>query len=166
MKTFIEPGQLTYHSKFIPLFRAFGDYFEQFRWLLTSCECEWYSDDFKYVPKPGRRSGPAMRPRLMSGAELRRVAAAPRVDFDWGVFTGFDPSTPVDLNHLAVEPWVEFNPAIFDPSRGTQYPGAAVEVVFWDSTHMIVTSDDEDLHRRLRAYFPEARPMPPLPTTK
>lgn len=153
VKTLLEvPGQMTFNTHFTPLFRALGDYLERYLWLLTSVDCQGHSDEFPYRP------GQAL---LLSGVALRRIAAGPSVDFDWGVFSGFPPGSDIDLDHLAVVPWADGNRAIWHPAGGPQYPGAAIEITFWDSTATIITSEDSDLHRRLRERFGDARPMPP-----
>ena len=96
VKTLLEvPGQMTFNTHFTPLFSAFGEYLERHLWLLTDVDCQGHSEDFPYPPG---------EPRLLSGVALRRIAAAPGVDFDWGVLSGFTPGTDIDIKHLAVVP--------------------------------------------------------------
>jgi hypothetical protein len=72
----------------------------------------------------------------------------------------------MDLSRIPVKPWADGNRAVWDPDAGPQFPGAFIEIVCFDSSATIVTTSDEAVHAKLRAYFPEARSMPPLSSWK
>jgi hypothetical protein len=93
---------------------------------------------------------------------LRRLSDEHDPQFTWAVFSGFDPGIPLDLDPLSVEPWAG-NLATLDVTGRPQHPDAKIEIVSFDGGSTLVTGDDREVHRLLRAYFPETIPMPPSP---
>jgi hypothetical protein len=139
-----------------PLFEALGGRQREFQWLVTSWECA----------APHNPAGfpfdEEMPPRVLSGSQITALADGENPQFVWGVLTALDPRRRIDVTTLEAEPWADGNPAVWNPDDGPQFPGAVLEIVCFDSGCTIITSADEDVHRRIRAYFPEAMPMPPL----
>jgi hypothetical protein len=88
-------------------------------------------------------------------------AAANREGFQviWGTFLAFDRQTDVDLREVP-DLNADGDDTLFREDGAPRCPGAVAEIVAFDSSSVIVTSSDAELHRRIRAYFPEARPMP------
>lgn len=154
MKTLLEgPGRMGSYTRLSPLFEALAGTQRQYRWLVTQWECNVYPPEFSWDPE--------VPPRLLSGDSLSLLAGRNDPQFIWGVLSALPPRQHMDVSDLAVEPWADGNPAIWIPEAEPQFPGAALEIVCWDSSCTIVTSSDEDVHRRLLTYFPEAKPLPP-----
>lgn len=138
-----------------PLFEALGGWPRRHSWLLTDWECSPpYPSEFPWDPDSP--------PRLLTGADLTALVDRCDPHFVWGVLSSFVPGTEPDARRLVTQPYADGNSELWLPDGPVQYPGAVTEIVCWDASCAIITAEDEETHRLVRAYFPEAMPMPPL----
>ena len=125
---------MAYHTDLRSVFRAFDGRQREFTWLITNVECIALND----FPMPDLFRRRARSPRLVTVEELSAIIDTADLQFAWGVFSGFKPSSAPDSARLEVEPFADGNEALWSATpRGTkrlQHPGAEVELVCWDSS--------------------------------
>lgn len=140
-------ARMPWYTDLKTVFEVLGGRECEFDWLITELECN-------RLP-PELRDGDAW---LFAGDVLSDLVRRqdPPVQFVWGVLTGFDRATPVDLNRLDIVPSANGNSGFWKGAPRIQYPEAKVELVCFDSSLTMLITADADLTARFRAGFPEA----------
>jgi hypothetical protein len=142
---------MPFYTDMQSVFCALDGQEKEFDWLVTDLDCDSFPAEFEPLNSSWVLAGRTLRDVVMRQSTPTR--------FNWGVFSGFRGGTKVDLARLAVRPYADGNPALWTGRPSIQYPGAAVEIVCWDAKATLLLTADEDLTRRFRAYFPEARDL-------
>jgi hypothetical protein len=145
------PCRMPFYTDLQSVFGAFGGREKDFDWLVTDLDCDSFPLELQPIGSNWVLSG-----RTLSDVVMRQ---APPIQFNWGVLSGFRGGAKVDLAHLQVQPYADGNPTFWGDRPLIQYPGAAVEIVCWDSHATLLLTTEADLTRRFRAYFPEARDL-------
>lgn len=143
--------QMPHHTDLGLVFRALDGRQKEFNWLITNLEVNRHPDDFPYD------SG--HQPRWISGQQLTDIVERNDVQFIWAVLSGFVPDVALDLNNLEVEPFADGNSLLWRKDVAIQHPQAVVEIVCWDSAYTVLLSQDDDLSRRFRNFFPKAKDL-------
>lgn len=128
------------------VFQALGGRQREFNWLITDLECNTFPPGLYWD----------RRPLWFSGQELTALVHSYKVQFIWGVLSGFPPHITVDRQHLVVEPYADGNRELWIAGTTIQHPQATIEVICWDSRATLLLCDNDDLTQRFRAFFPEA----------
>ena len=144
------------------VFKALGGRQNEFNWLITAMEF-------------GNLDGVELPPELtlhlgsttyefpdviwLSGKRLSEIIDVCNLQFVWSVLSGFEPHIVIDPNNLEVYPFADGNSEFWRTGVGIQHPRASVEIVCWDSGCTLLLSKDDDLSRRFREFFPEARDL-------
>ena len=150
----IGSDQMPFYTDLRLVFDGFGGRQKEFTWLITDLEC------FNLGDHSGKlEMDMPMSPILVSGERLTEVVYENKIQFIWGVFSGFHPSIEIDVNNLTVEPFANGNPGFWRNPPQIQHPEATVELVCWDSTSTLLLSEDDDLDIRFRSYFSDARDL-------
>ena len=95
-------------------------------------------------------------PVVIDGGLLNEIIQNHKVQFDWGVFSGFREKIdrlPVDL------PYADGNRDFWGGSPKPQLPGAAVEIVCWDSTCTLFIGVDDGVAAKLKEIYPDIRDL-------
>lgn len=140
------PSRVAYYTDLALVFQALGGRQKGFKWLLTDLECDWMPPVFAAKLNDGLM--------WLSGEELTSIVEQYRIQFVWGILSGFALNTNIDLAHDTY-PYADGNPMFCGESPAVQHPQAIVEIVCWDSTATLLLSKDSDLSARFRAFFPE-----------
>ncbi|HWJ28914.1 MAG TPA: hypothetical protein VNS32_20385 [Flavisolibacter sp.] len=150
-----ETNQFTFHSDLSLVIRPFGDYFQRLNWLITDLWC------FSLEP-PDKKKGIGRLNHedlsiVFSGKELYDLIMSEKIQFIWGVFSGFEGDIPVvkedDL------PYADGNRDIWVRPEDFQLPSAQIEIICWDSSATIVKFKDKAFGYRFLEVFPEAKQM-------
>ncbi len=150
MKILIEgPGRMEPHTRLSLLFDAIGDHLRKLRWLATDWELDRYDAPFAFELRH--------LPLVLEGRELAEFASRHDPQFVWGVLSGFPSDARIEASALQVIPSADGNPDVWNPNMGPQCPGAVMEIVCFDSGSTIVSTEDDSVQARLKAYFPEGR---------
>ena len=125
-----------YYTYMKKLFEAIGNRQTEFNWLITDCIC--YPDD----PKTD-----AMLSKdycWISSDELTEIVGQEDFQWIWAVLSGFDKSVTLeeDYNGFWIKP------------ISMQHPLARIEIVPWDSTMIMIFSDDKNIIDSFRAAYP------------
>jgi hypothetical protein len=145
------PCRMPFYTDLQSVFRALGGREVEFVWLITDLDCDNFPPELQPMNSSWVLSG-----HTLSDVVMRQQ---PPVQFNWGVLTGFRGGSKIDLAHLEAEPHADGNAGLWTGPPRIQYPGASVEIVCWDSHRTLLVTEDEDLTRRFRTYFTEARDL-------
>ena len=67
------------------------------------------------------------------------------LQFIWGVFSGFPKGIDIDISDESKLPYADGNPDLDNKDRAPQHKKSIVEIVAWDSSETIFTSNDQKL---------------------
>lgn len=133
-----------------PMLKSLDGQHRKYNWLLT--DMEGHFGPFWDGKKPHKK------PLIFTGEELHDLGAKFKEEqIPWGVLSGFPKDFPLDLKALLVEPQSENSMSFWQPDAKPQYPGAAVEIVAWDSSFTILISKDRELSAAFKKAFPTAQ---------
>ena len=131
------------------IFESFKIKFEKFNWLLTDIDCS-YTPDRRFNEKA----------IWISGTDLLKLFKKYNdLQFYWGVFSAFPPEVKVELPKESDLPFADGNEDIWEPTGGPQHQDAILELISWDSTHIIFSSKDDDLLKQFRSLFKKAEKL-------
>lgn len=135
--------QMPFITDLVPIFRAFGGREKEYDWLVT--DLVYYASCPEFLVDT---------PIFITGERLSEIVAEKNPgQFVWAVFTGFSKGTRLDLANLKLEPYADGNPEIWRGKPHIQYPGAAVELICWDSTATVLITSDVILTESFRKFF-------------
>lgn len=147
-------ARMPFHTDLRAVFAALGGRQRELRWLVTDVEVGGGLDGMAPDVAEALLAG---GPLWMGGDALTALADAHPVQWIWGVLSGFPPGALPEGEMPDPAPWADGNDAVWRADAEPQHPRATVEIVCWDSSATLLLSRDDDLTRRFRAYFPEAR---------
>lgn len=128
---------------------------KDYNWLLT--DSEWsYSENYLDYFKDYRifgNGGNSLNNYWITGENLTKLANNKEVYFIWGVFSAFDKNETIDLDDIEEEPYADGNPNFWVENPIIQHPKAIAELVFWDSSYILLLSKDDDLTKNFRNTF-------------
>ena len=81
------------------------------------------------------------------------------LQFIWAVFSGFPPEINVDISDDSSLPYADGNQTLWNKKRVPQHEKALVEIVCWDSSETIFTTDDPKLIKLFMSKFTDAREL-------
>lgn len=118
----------TYMDK---VFTSMEDEQMHYNWLITNYECNDYPDskipfnqDYVWI----------------SGEELTEIVTSNKIQFIWGVFSGFKKDVLLSDVLKYSLPYADGNPNFWTKDFNIQHPLAEVEIVPWDSTLVLLIS--------------------------
>ena len=118
-------------------------------------ELEWFGSDMDFNYWPDERLG--HETFWMNGKELKKIAETHDLQFIWGVFSGFKKGTLLsDLPLLNLKygvPWADGNQEIWKSGYQKQIELAIIEIICFDGTETIFTTDDEILIQLIKTQF-------------
>jgi hypothetical protein len=107
---------------------------------------DWYVSELEGSPWPT-----AINHRWLAGEDMAALHSAHEPTFSWGVF---DAVARGERPIIAVPPFADGNEALWaSASYAPQVPGAKFEVVFWDSSAVVVTGLSDSQGEALRMVF-------------
>jgi hypothetical protein len=118
----------TYMDK---VFTSIDDEQLNYNWLITNYECNDYPDskipynqDYVWI----------------SGKELTEIVTSSKIQFIWGVFSGFKKDVLFNDVLKYPMPYADGNPSFWTKDFNIQHPLAEVEIVLWDSALVLLLS--------------------------
>jgi hypothetical protein len=127
--------------------QALGVEPEAYDWLLSDVECN--------KPMPELAAGG----QWLTGNEFSQLLKRAPIQFIWGVLSAVTPGArPV----VDVAPFADGNPDFWRvPECPPQLPGAALEIVCWDSSATLLIGISEEMADRFVHAFPDAKRLTP-----
>jgi len=122
---------------------------EKLNWLITDFECNYLPDD-------------RLKKEIIwiKGFELYKILNKYQdLQFAWGVFSGFSDELDINIADESTLPYADGNPSLLSKDRKPQHDDAVIEIVAWDSSETIFTSDDQGYISSFRGYFPDAEEL-------
>ena len=125
--------------------RTLGVEPEAYDWHLSDVECS--------MSVPELAAGC----QWLTGNELSQLLKRAPIQFIWGVLSAFAPGVrPV----VDVAPFADSNPDFWRiPDCPPQLPGAALEIVCWDSSATLLIGISEEMADKFVHAFPDAKPL-------
>ena len=121
-----------------------------YNWLITNYECNDYPDE----------SIPYNKEYVwISGDELTKIVFNNRIQFIWGVFSGFDKSIQLSDVLKYTLPYADGNPNFWIKDFKIQHPLAEIEIVPWDSGLVLLISKNADIIETFLKKFPMAEDL-------
>ena len=152
MNTLLEGTcRMPYFTDLRLVFEAICGRQREFNWLITDLDYGWLNPE-ENEPPPFAGPGPHWR----TGEELTSLIEQYELQFVWAVLSGFQPGTPLDLEHLTVIPGADGNPGFWVAHPQIQHPLAEVEIVCWDATSTLLLCRDRSIGVSFRQFLPEA----------
>ncbi|CAN7745790.1 hypothetical protein [Paenibacillus sp. LjRoot56] len=154
--------QIQYYTYLGPIFEALQNRQHDYNWLLTDLELNWIPDDFlNYFGEYQVNKGTWDRDNKywISGEQLTNLIGKNKIQFIWGVISGFRKSEKIDINNLSVIPFADGNPGFWKPGATVQHPKAEVEIVCWDSGLTLMISKDQSLVKSFMDFFKDAKDL-------
>lgn len=137
------------------ILNAFNGLEKNYNWLLTDLDWSYpehhldYFEDFRIFDS----SDNCLNSYWITGENLTKLANDNKVYFIWGVFSAFDKNQTIDLGEIKEEPYADGNPDFWGENPKIQHPKAIVELVFWDSSLILLLSKDNTLSENFRNTF-------------
>lgn len=134
---------------------AFNGLEKKYNWLPTDLDWfypEHYLDYFENVRIAGVGDNVASH-YWITGENLAKLANDNEVYFIWGVCSAFDQNLTIDLDEITEEPYANGNPDFWDENPKIQHPQAVVELIFWDSSFILLLSRDSAVSESFRNTF-------------
>ena len=94
----------------------------------------------------------------IAGEDLSNLVKKYNPQFIWGVLSAFDKSINIDINNLLVGLCKWKRRALGTKSKYSA-PSSKIEIVCWDSSLMLLLSNDINIDDKFRNYFKEARDL-------
>lgn len=116
---------------------------EQYNWLITDCECNYYPDS---------RIGNEYD--WVTGNELLEIVSKHDIKFIWGVLSAFSKEIELDeiLSHEF--PYADGYTGFWENPISIQHPLAVIEIVPWDSSLMLIISKYTNVIDEFKSAFP------------
>jgi hypothetical protein len=159
--TIIEgPGRMGFYTDLQCVLGALNGRELDYDWLITDLESNLSASELLPHATELEPSGRESSSWYLSGQELHRLVfdRGSPAQFIWAVLSGFEQGRGIPRQH-EILPYADGNSALWMQPPRIQYPGAAVEIVCWDSSATLLITGVEDLISRFRGYFPEARDL-------
>jgi len=141
-------NKMEYPTDLRIVFEAFGGKQREYNWLLTDIELNYYPEEFIGKKK-----------LFISGDELTEIVNKNDIQFIWCVLTAFNKDIQIDINRLEVKPFADGNMELWNGSPKVQHPLGIAELVCWDSSLTILITEDLELGKRFKKYFPKAQSL-------
>ena len=141
--------QLDFFADMSKITEPFKQTFQKLNWLVT--DLEFISHD----PIPQLNN---YRPSFeFTGQELSKIIQENRIQFIWGVFSGFEGPIPaIPANKL---PYADQNKSLWTTPEEFQISAAEIEIVCWDSSLAILKFKSPTLASEFLKAFPEAKEL-------
>lgn len=137
------------------ILNSFNGLEQKYNWLLTDLDWTYpenyldYFEDYREFEDSNAR----LNNYLITGDKLMQLANNKEVYFIWGVFSAFEKNETIDLDEIKVEPYADGNPNFWVDNPKIQHPKAVVELVFWDSSLILLLSKDDTFSINFRNTF-------------
>ena len=158
----VDSSEVEYYTYLGPIFEAIQNKQNDYNWLITELNTNWIPDNFlNYFDQYTIYEGywdPENR-YLISGTQLTKLIKDHKIQFIWGVLSGFNKSEKIDINSLDVVPFADGNTAFWEVGVSVQHPKAEIEIICWDSTLTLLISKDQSIVKNFKEYFKEARDL-------
>ncbi|MDU0206415.1 hypothetical protein ACYEXS_36090 [Paenibacillus sp. MAH-36] len=154
--------QIQYYTYLGPIFEAIHNRQHDFNWLLTDLELNWIPDDFlNYFEDYEINKGLWDRDNKywISGDQLTNLITNNKIQFIWGVLSGFRKTENIEMKNLSVIPFADGNPELWKPGVTVQYPKAEIEIVCWDSELTLLISNDQSMVKSFMEFFKDAKDL-------
>lgn len=133
---------------------SFNNLHEKYNWLLSDLDGSFpekylnYFTDYRIY-----NNGINGNTYWITGEKLTELANKEDIYFIWGVFSAFDKKEIINLDVLKEEPYADGNPDFWIEEPIIQHSKATIELVFWDSSLILLLSKDEEISRYFRNKF-------------
>ncbi|OIK15119.1 hypothetical protein BIV60_10340 [Bacillus sp. MUM 116] len=137
------------------ILNSFDGLEKKYNWLLTDLD-GFYTENFLDYVEDYRifeESNNCLDTYWITGENLARLANCKEFYPIWGVFSAFDKKETIDLDDIKEEPFADGNPNFWVKNPKIQHPKAVVELVFWDSSLILLLSKDDDFSINFRNTF-------------
>ena len=136
------------------ILNSFNGLEKKYNWLLTDLDWSYpenyldYFEVYREFKESDRQNN-----YWITGDKLMQLAINKEVHFMWSVFSAFEKNETIDLDEFIVEPYADGNPNLWDENPKIQHPKAIVELVFWDSSLILLLSEDNTFSKNFRNTF-------------
>ncbi|PAD66389.1 hypothetical protein CHH83_24165 [Bacillus sp. 7586-K] len=137
------------------ILNSFNGLEQKYNWLLTDLDWTYpenyldYFEDYREFEDSNDR----LNNYLITDDKLMQLANNKEVYFIWGVLSAFEKNETIDLDEIKVEPYGDGNPNFWVENPKIQHPKAVAELVFWDSSLILLLSKDDTFSINFRNTF-------------
>ena len=146
----LEDLSLNYFTNLQDIFSVIEGTQNKYNWLITDYECNIY---------PSKKIPFNKEIVFLEGEKLSEIVTNYKIQFIWGVISGFKKDIALDNILEYPLPYVNENEEIWSTNICTQNPLADIEIIAWDSTLAIVISKDEEVIEMIKKFYPNAKDL-------
>lgn len=132
------------------IFDVLNGFEKQYNWLISDYECNNYPSDKIPFNKDVV---------FMEGEKLSDIINDNEIQFIWGVFSGFDRDISESEIIKYPIPFADGNKELWKETINTQNPLAKIEIVSWDSSLVLVISNDNEVVEKLKKNYSNAKDL-------
>lgn len=119
----VDSHEVEYYTFLGPVFEAIQNKQCDYNWLITELELNWIPDNFlsyfdHFVINDILRNRDNRY--WISGDQLTKLVIDHKIQFIWGVLSGFNKSEQIDINDLSAVPYAEGNSAFWKSGCSVQ----------------------------------------------
>ncbi|WP_286133482.1 MULTISPECIES: hypothetical protein [unclassified Bacillus (in: firmicutes)] len=129
------------------ILNSFDGLEKNFNWLLTDLEWSEPDEYLEYFEDYSQNKF------WITGENLKKLADEEGFYLIWGVLSAFDKNEKISLEDIKEEPFADGNPNFWVENPKIQHPKATVELVFWDSSYILLLSKDDDFTIKFRSTY-------------
>lgn len=125
-------SQMKFHTDMKGIFSCIETEVKKYNWLITDLECN-------YIPDTRLRGDNIW----ISGEDLFSIIGKyDDLQFIWAVFSAFPTDVLVDISDDSSLPYADGNKTLWNKDRKPQHKESVIEIVCWDSSETIFTSEN------------------------
>lgn len=142
----VEEMSRGYLTNMVDIFNAIDNKQREYNWLISYYECNLYpteqiplNNDYVWI----------------DGNTLTEIVENNEIQFIWGVFSGF-------LKHISYEEVIKYPLPLADYEGlwslevKIQHPLAAVEIIPWDSSLVVIKSSNHSILNKFKRFYPNS----------
>ena len=157
-------SQVEFYTYLKPIFNSIHNKQMEFNWLITDLELNWIPEDFLDFMEQYKISDSHVDRNNIYWITGKQLTAFTdkyeRLQFIWGVLSGFNQSTTIDIHNLIEHPYADGNPDFWVPGGvNLQHPQAELEIVCWDCTSTLLISKDQSIVNDFKNFFIDAKDL-------
>ncbi len=140
-----------YYTHLKKVFDAIGNKQKDYNWLITDCECcpndstlrELFDKEYCFI----------------SGEELTDIVSKEDFQWIWAVLSGFDKKVSIEQILKHELPYANGYTGFWNNPLSLQHPLSCIEIVPWDSSLVLLLSEDKEVVEKFIKSFPHSEKL-------
>ncbi|MBQ8028022.1 MAG: hypothetical protein IJ262_01295 [Clostridia bacterium] len=146
----VEKGE-KYYTNLKKVFHAINNKQLEYNWLITDSDCN--------INDPKINEMLSKKYCWINGEDLTDLVTREEFQWNWAVLSAFDKS--VDLYEVLKYdlPYADGYRGFWEKPLTMQHPFSKIEIVPWDSSLILIFSEDKEVIDNFRRYYPKSQDL-------